>query len=985
MNRLLSAIVLGLLFASDSLSGDGPLDHGEPSLSTADYSFAYWVNGWRRESKKDENPDILCIETSRFAFALDVADFAKSWFLERKEHSHSSSAASPRTPKKALPPEEPLKKNSASSSPLIPLKVTLQVPVQVPVMWNGKEVGKMNLPAGKTVRVESDWGTKLNVFAGNRKISIPKADTNFSDLQWEMLKNARTKETKSEDENKNAANFEGETTRGLEGGQAKDKQESTFSQDTLGYLGGVQEGVKLFEQMKSAEFRLEIDFKGKKYRATSCAAGRDEGTGRLHSAELFESGRFVNHYLLKDLEFRAEDGDLFPAEADLQFVSWPGSMAFTLYLTPKESLESLALSLKFSASDKEWIRDYLVDEFWEEYETREFSLRCGVTGESLSAKGVSLMVDSGNDAARATFIDAWDGFVFEVPARGLARGFGAGVRGYTDIRDYDEFTVSIQNDENDAVTVPFLLDQRDVANITGLCPILCDEEGNPTGIPLQLSKNWHHQEKSMRSYQRTFALLPAKSGKTVYKLRVVYGFYGSLPSASHAQLCLVGYTMGRPKGNGRWDQLAIGCWGETQCFDVDMSLTSQMVTDSRLLMVRNGGEGKMWGWTDAGWGGDWLGVADENGRELHFTGMKTAYQSHGPCLTEAVYKGHYGVDRQVDVGAVVRTLRTDDYVRTFHDLDYTFKAQLPLLASKKIAKGYSWLFKMGDSHGYVIPHIVLGNRDGVLKELEMDPDSTLQDVVLDKFVLEGQGPWWIAFPGSRHAGPVDDDPEDDGKPSDYSGGKASGSKALVIRSYKSTFGGKSSENPTVSIYTSLRKKAGEPNATVFLDFPEGVEGSSPGDSVSMKLEWVGLPCEAEDYYGPNDFFRAHMVENPRSWKTVHREAVGNDLQIAVEGGDLLRNYPIFIKVDPTASAVRVVIKGGVGAVPVRFEGLPSAGGYLLERLENGRSNPLDQSVHGNDFWQTDWDPSRNTYSQTYNLPLDGSPESTWVLRRVVRR
>jgi hypothetical protein len=80
-----------------------------------------------------------------------------------------------------------------------------------------------------------------------------------------------------------------------------------------------------------------------------------------------------------------------------------------------------------------------------------------------------------------------------------------------------------------------------------------------------------------------------------------------------------------------------------------------------------------------------------------------------------------------------------------------------------------------------------------------------------------------------------------------------------------------------------------------------------------------------------------------------------------------------------------VIKGGVGAVPVRFEGLPSAGGYLLERLENGRSNPLDQSVHGNDFWQTDWDPSRNTYSQTYNLPLDGSPESTWVLRRVVRR
>ena len=30
--------------------------------------------------------------------------------------------------------------------------------------------------------------------------------------------------------------------------------------------------------------------------------------------------------------------------------------------------------------------------------------------------------------------------------------------------------------------------------------------------------------------------------------------------------------------------------------------------------------------------------------------------------------------------------------------------------------------------------------------------------------------------------------------------------------------------------------------------------------------------------------------------------------------------------------------------------------------------PLDQNIHGNDFWQTDYDPTTSTWSRTYNLP-----------------
>jgi len=76
--------------------------------------------------------------------------------------------------------------------------------------------------------------------------------------------------------------------------------------------------------------------------------------------------------------------------------------------------------------------------------------------------------------------------------------------GYTDIRNYDEFAIVVDNPGKGCVRVPFLLDLGWPANITGLCPILCDEDGTPTGIPVQLSKNWHYRE--LGAYQQELAL-----------------------------------------------------------------------------------------------------------------------------------------------------------------------------------------------------------------------------------------------------------------------------------------------------------------------------------------------------------------------------------------------------------------------------------------------------------------------------------------------
>ena len=42
----------------------------------------------------------------------------------------------------------------------------------------------------------------------------------------------------------------------------------------------------------------------------------------------------------------------------------------------------------------------------------------------------------------------------------------------------------------------------------------------------------------------------------------------------------------------------------------------------------------------------------------------------------------------------------------------------------------------------------------------------------------------------------------------------------------------------------------------------------------------------------------------------------------------------------------------------------------------------DQAVHGNDFWETSFDPESKTYTLTYNLPLDGKTETTWFLKKI---
>ena len=334
--------------------------------------------------------------------------------------------------------------------------------------------------------------------------------------------------------------------------------------------------------------------------------------------------------------------------------------------------------------------------------------------------------------------------------------------------------------------------------------------------------------------------------------------------------------------------------------------------------------------------------------------MKTAYLSHGPCLTDARHSGIYGVNREVRFTTQIQTLRTDDYSRSFQNFRYSF--------DRNIKTDEATIFKLGRTQRYTTPKIAYGNAKGLIKKQFVPKGLGEGYIFVGETTFSGEGPWWVAFPGGRSSG--------------MAGG--TGYKALIIRKFDAVVNGKKRTAPSFRA-TQYKSESSMPNLDFELLAAAGKPSFKQGDYIDMELELITLPNSANDYYGPNEAFQKHLQANPPSWKTAYREVLQNDLQVNVTGGKLIRSYPILIAA--TGPEVIVDIRGGVGAVPISFSGLTSATGHTLYQVTNGKRQKFDQAVHGNDFWQTDFDAGTKTYKLTFNLPLDWLEQSRWVLQR----
>jgi hypothetical protein len=181
----------------------------------------------------------------------------------------------------------------------------------------------------------------------------------------------------------------------------------------------------------------------------------------------------------------------------------------------------------------------------------------------------------------------------------------------------------------------------------------------------------------------------------------------------------------------------------------------------------------------------------------------------------------------------------------------------------------------------------------------------------------------------------------------------------VSRSWKARLGGQDVAVPCAAIFGTDN---GIPSANVELVPPAAVRQLKQGDFVEAEVELLVVPTDVQDYYGPNEPLRADLKANANTYKPIHRLARGNDIEVHVDKGVLQRTYPPAIAVDANGEAV-FTLTGGVGYVPITVAGLHAYKGYSLT-CDN---KPVDQTRHGNDFWQTVHDATNGTWSLTYNV------------------
>lgn len=482
--------------------------------------------------------------------------------------------------------------------------------------------------------------------------------------------------------------------------------------------------------------------------------------------------------------------------------------------------------------------------------------------------------------------------------------------------------------------------------ITGISAILRDREGNPFGIPVQLSKNWHRSEGAGKYAGQWFhgisrVRLPPRS-ETEWELVIAYGHWGGLPAASHSQLSLIGWG-----GNQRWDQAALGSWGENLCFEPEQVQRAATIMDARPLLVTPMNGSEKWSWTNNVGGGDFFRVFDRAGNRLPHRAMRASYQSQGPCLTEVTYSGRIGLDA-IGLGAIehsetVALGRTDDLVRATYRLRMEVKQDTPVSRFVIFQVGTDTYNESREAK------MAIGNREGLASEWATRPGG---DRYRTNPVESPALPSWI----SLHEGT----PAGEGKRGAWA------NRGIVIRSWSARLGGKEASPWIAERGVTLHRSS---TTTMDIVAPPDVNLLRAGDFVEATFEHLVIPQAAADYYGPNISLREALEKHGNTWKMVHREAVGNDRRVEMQRGTLRRRFPD-IRVEAARSEAEFLLDGGLGFVPVTVAGLesPDRGRLSIDGV------PVDQAVHGKDYWQTDYDPLSRTWSHTFNIP--GTPGRT---------
>lgn len=684
------------------------------------------------------------------------------------------------------------------------------------------------------------------------------------------------------------------------------------------YLTALNEDVTVFSP---AELVLTLEKDGVEYTCTSGVV-QDE---KKQYVRLIESGQYVQRFDHIGLVFQAKNGAVLNRAGRFEVTAWPEHVVFTLDCTDVPGVQKTGIKLTSPqgkvyqvVAKEDQVGLMLQPHLDQDYEPLKAS--------DYFHSAVSLSKSSKFDCA---FDEAEAGLRIDLKFS-EERSSGSKDR-------LDEFLIKVKNFSTKAQSIPLIFNEKKVIGMTGSSMLLCEEkDGRPIGIPVQISKDWHTAENGVHKgpWLRGYTMMPLKSKETkTVRLRVVTGYWGGVPAVSYAQLSVIGYG-----GNWKWDESALGSWGESMCYDPSQHLGGSFIADVRPAFV-TGKNGKTHDWTENAGGGDFLIYFDRDGVYHCGKKLKTAYHWTGPNLTEVLYSGVTDDDR-IRFNYRIRSVRTADYHRRFQAYRYEFMEEVS--SPERLV-----FHQMGADYynSAKFEKFYCGNRSGL--DASYDRPSGERGYDSSSIAFKDS---WLAIDDTAHSG---------------------GNAALTGRGILSL----SSQLNGWSLPLSLYCYSANGRSTTFDLSAKSVSKSyKKRDVVEGEVEFIMPPKSAHDYWEADSEFKNRLETYQRPvWQAVADEYKQNvQLTLLMTQGKLLNNYPVEIQAVPADDGVLAdftVKRGGIGYLPVILRGVPAEVALSVERQLDGKWVPLESVDH-----------NQNNYYQGF-LAVDGTLDCAFNISR----
>ena len=486
-------------------------------------------------------------------------------------------------------------------------------------------------------------------------------------------------------------------------------------------------------------------------------------------------------------------------------------------------------------------------------------------------------------------------------------------------------------------------------SITGMSPMLRNADTlEPTGEQVQISKNWHRHETNSsagnyapdndpkRVYEGTwyhgYSSINVQGRDTEKReYTCAYGNWGGVYAASHAQLCLIGWG-----GNQLWDQSALGSWGESVTYDPDIGLNRSMIDDVRPFLVKAPtGSNQEYNWSGNVGGADFLNYIEDS--EQRIINQKITYRQQAPNMTDVIYSGVTS-NGKIATEIKINLGRTDDIVRNYYTIKYEFLEDVTfgrLSLFKVAADGYAdnsfTKYAYGTENGAIV------SDKNALSALAGYENGATQDVKGNEF-------WYTLYNSSN----VDE----------Y------GDVGFIVREFNANLNGKTYTKPAFNLYGTMN--SGCPQMSCEITVPTAVGKTiKKGSTIEMIVEYDIVPNNLDTYYGESDYLLLSSGVMGTA-DSIYQQVIGGHVNVNASVGSVVSNYPVAIKATSGKTAAQFTINGGLGYVPVSIKGLPSSSGYKLQVKSGANWVDVNQSVHGNDYWQAYKDVD-GTYTLTYNV------------------